>query len=181
MNNFVVIFINLSCAVSAYWILHRFKFSFMKLGSSTHTWAALFLASIFFTIGLLLFDIPFGFFGMNNPQTTQWLQTYWWFMPSTIFMFFLISFSLKLIVDCLRGRSKNKEVWRQLLPGSGLLAASLLAFLVLVGFADQEAEPPTAADAPFLLLFWLLGTVMVYLITLGLGALLQSNRRHSRS
>ena len=99
MDNWLAILINLSYITAAYCILYLCKFPLLKLGSSSHTWAVLFLTSVFFTIGLSLFDIPLGFWGGNNPHSIQRMKEDWWFFPLGFFILFLISLGLKMLIE----------------------------------------------------------------------------------
>lgn len=110
MENWLAILINLSYIAVAYYILYLCKFPLLKLGSSTHTWAVLFLTSIFFTIGLLLFDIPLGFWGGNNPNSIQRMKEDWLFLPLGFFILFLVSLGLKTLIKCERDSTDPKPL-----------------------------------------------------------------------
>lgn len=180
MNNYLAMAINVAYVVLAFWFLGKLNLKFIgNKASWTYGWAGMFITFTFFIIGLLLFDIPCGFWGCNNPDTIQRMKEVGWFIPSLAFLFFLTSLSLKQIVGYLRGKLDKENTLSQSLLSSSLLTASLLSFVLLAGFTDRELEPPSMADAPFLLFFWLLGTIIAWLITLGLRALLQFNRKRS--
>jgi hypothetical protein len=99
MSDTTAIVINVLYLLVAYGILRLLKLPFIRFGTWTSSWATLFLGSVFFTIGLLVFDVPFAFFGGNNPYSTQRLKEDWWAFPLTFLVAFLISLTMKTLIE----------------------------------------------------------------------------------
>ena len=108
MNDYLAMAINIAYLVAAYMILRKLQFSFIVFGTWTASWATLFIGSIFFTIGLLLFDVPLGFWGGNNPHSIQRMKEDWWFFPLGFFILFLISLGLKTLIERKRNGAGRK-------------------------------------------------------------------------
>ncbi|MGB1127961.1 MAG: hypothetical protein ACPG3X_06300 [Opitutales bacterium] len=66
MNDWVAMTINVSYMVLAYLILKASKPKFLDGAHVSLIAAELFLAAVFVQIGLILFNIPIGFFGLTT-------------------------------------------------------------------------------------------------------------------
>lgn len=60
-----------------------------------------------FALGLLLFNIPFAFFGMSSPQAVEQSKEIWW--VASLFPFTCLIISLTLLVLILRKKETNKS------------------------------------------------------------------------
>jgi len=181
MDNIFTILLNLAYVLAAYWILKRNNLEFLQLGSSTHAWAVVFIASLLFTIGLLLFEIPFAFFGMNDPETTEWFRSNWWFVPSVTFIFFVISLSLGFIVDYVRSRTKPEGSGRYLFPACSFVMGGVCLLVTIAWFMDAKIGPPKAADFALIAFFWGIGSLLLFASAAGMKRVVKSKNRVGRS
>jgi hypothetical protein len=107
MSDITFKIINLVYFFSAFAILKRLNLTILRDSLLTDAWAGIFIASVFFTIGLLLFNIPFAFFGMGTPQATQSIKEIWWVAPLFPFTCLIISLTLRVLI--LRRKKTNKS------------------------------------------------------------------------
>jgi hypothetical protein len=98
MNDITFKIINLVYFFSAFAILKRLNLPIIRDSFLTDAWAGIFIASVFFTIGLLLFNIPFAFFGMGTPQATQSIKEIWWVAPVASSVGLIISLGLRTLI-----------------------------------------------------------------------------------
>jgi hypothetical protein len=102
MNNSLVVALNLLCVIAANIIIWRINLPILRDSLLAMPSAAVFLASVFFTIGLLAFDIPLGILGANNPSTIEKMKDYWWGLPLVFFVIFIISLCVEIVFSRLK-------------------------------------------------------------------------------
>ena len=151
MPNWVAMGINVGYMVAAYFILNRFKPKIFQDARLSLMWAELFLASIFLVIGAILFNIPIGFFGMNNPHITTQLKEKWWAAPGITLSFLLFSLSFKNSFESFKQLRFTTAEVKKLSIGSTLFGAALTV-LFLIAWTDTEEVPPWAG--PLILKYW---------------------------
>ena len=151
MSDFTAAFINVLYLAAAQLILNRLKLKVFK-------------NTIFFVIGLLLFDIPLAFFGYNTPEGIQWLKSIWWFYPLGSFIALVVSLALRSIFAYIRGKTKKEGARARLFLGCASVTGSLLALVLIAWFTDTDPEvpPPQFGEAIFLLLAWVLATNFLF-------------------
>jgi ABC-type Fe3+ transport system permease subunit len=152
MHDWIAMAINVAYIIFSFYLLNKLRLSnVFPLGSWTHALAVIFLVSVFFQIGLMLFDIPIGFFGMNNPHTIGSLKEKWWAAPGLGLSG--LSFALSCRTALLSFRSKNfkpKELW-QLSLSSFLLGLLIVCLLLAVGIKSDTMAPE---DQEFIIDYW---------------------------
>jgi hypothetical protein len=99
MHSTLIIAINLAYCIIAYIIIWKvdlpvFRNSLLAMPSAT-----VFLASVFFTIGLLAFDIPLGVLGGDKPSTVAKMKDVWWGLPLVFFVIFILALCLELFLS----------------------------------------------------------------------------------
>ena len=152
MPDWFVTSINIGYAILAYYILRKINFrKIVPLGSVTSALTHLLLASIFVVIGAFLFDIPIGFMGMNNPETTQALKEKWWGLPGISLSFLLFSLSFKNSFEAFRIACFTGKEIKKLSIGSVLFGAAF-TILFLIFWVDADDVEPWAG--PFILKYW---------------------------
>jgi hypothetical protein len=107
MNDITVKIINLVYVLSAFAIVRRLDLPVLRGSVHAYAWAVVFVASVFFAIGLLLFNIPFGFFGMSSPQAAQRSREIWWVAPLFPFTCFIAILGLRILI--LRSRRNTNS------------------------------------------------------------------------
>lgn len=152
MHNWIVMIINVSYMLLAYIVFRTFKPKFLDGAHLSLIAAELFLVSIFFQIGLLLFDIPIGFFGMNNPHTIASLKEKWWAAPGLGLsgLTFVLSCRSALVAFRRKRRFQSKD-WQLLLLSSLLFGLMIICLLFVTGI---KSDTMAAEDQQFILDYW---------------------------
>jgi len=167
MSDLLVTVINISYLIIGNYTIDKLNLRFTgERGTWSNTCATLFIASIFFVIGLLLFDIPLAFFGYNTPEGIQWLKSVWWFYPLASFIALLISLALmRSIFAYIRGRTQKEGAKARLFLGCASVSGSLfaLALIAWLANADPEFSSPQLGDVAFLLIAWALSAGGLFL------------------
>jgi len=158
--------INIFYMVAAYYIFNRFKPKIFQGAHLSSMWAELFLASIFLVFGAILFDIPIGFFGMNNPHITDQLKEKWWAAPGITLSFLLFSLSFKNSFEAFKKARFTTTELKKLSIGSTLFGAAVVAVFFVFGIKNHELS---AEEEKFFLTFWwgfwLVFTILHFFVT----------------
>jgi hypothetical protein len=107
MNDITIKLINLSYLFLSFFIIKRLDLPILRGSIHTYAWAVIFIASVFFALGLLLFNIPLGFFGMSSPQALERIKEIWWVAPLFPFTCLIISLTLRVLI--LKIKQTNKS------------------------------------------------------------------------
>ena len=152
MHDWIAMTINVGYILLSFCVLKKLRLSnIFPVGSWTHAISVIFLVSIFFQIGLMLFDIPIGFFGMNNPHTIASLKEKWWAAPGlglSAFSF-VLSCRVAFLSFCAR-RFKGKD-WQLLFLSAFLFSVMVVCLLIVAGI---KSDSMAIKDQQFILDYW---------------------------
>lgn len=131
-------------------VLRHSKVRFLNEGW-TANFATMFLASVFLQLGLLLFDIPIGFFGFNDPVRIAEMKERWWLLPGIALSPLLMSLSCRSAIACFQSKRFKALEIKQLLLSSFLFGAMFVCLLFVVGI---KSDSMAAEDEQFILDYW---------------------------
>jgi len=172
MNDFLVIAINVSYLIVGNLIVDKLNLEFLgKRGTWTNSCATLFIASIFFTIGLLFFDIPLGILGGNDAYSVQRMKEFWWFYPSGLFVICVLSLNLRCIFAYVRGKSGRDRAKSKLFLYSFFVTGSCTTLVITLWFIDDKPAP-LLGDYIIIVIAHLIGTVLLFAGSISLRKLL---------
>ncbi len=106
LGELVYVVVNIAYIVLSFLVLRFLKIKSKIKSSYAYISLELFVASVFFTIGLLLFNIPLVVFGANNPETVERMKEAWYGIPSVFFGMFLFFW---MAAYCYRKLSKSSR------------------------------------------------------------------------
>ncbi len=90
----VYLIINLLYLLAGWFLVGKLRLKWLRRGSWSYVFLGITFSSIFFLIGLFVFDIPIALFQAEN---TTILKEKWYAIPLTAFTFFLISLLLETL------------------------------------------------------------------------------------
>lgn len=106
LEELVYLVVNIAYIVVSFFVLRFLKIKSIIKNSYAYISLEFFVASIFFTIGLLLFNIPLVVFGANNPETVERMKETWYGIPLVFFGMFLFFW---VAAYCYRKLSKSSR------------------------------------------------------------------------
>lgn len=171
MNDWIAMTINVGYFWLAVVIVRKLNLKILKDAFWSSIWAEIFLASVFLQIGLLLFDIPVGFFGMNNPYTNAELKERWWIAPGVTSSALLCILSCRSALSSFRANRFGSKEWQLLLLSSFLFSAMMLCLVILSGI-KHDGMPPESQQ--FILDYWWGIGLFFALLHLFLSALIKA-------
>lgn len=152
MNDWIAMTINVGYMGVAYLIFRALKPKFLCEAPVSLIAAELLLASIFFQIGLIVFNIPIGFFGMNNPYTIESLKDKWWAAPGLGMSGFSLVLSCRSALSSFaRKRRFTTKDWQLLSLSSFLFSVMMVCIIIVAGI---KSDTMAAEDQQFILDYW---------------------------
>lgn len=151
MNDWIAMAINVGYIVLAGAIIKYSKIKFLNEGW-TANFTTMCLVSIFVQFGILLFDIPIGFFGFNNPERIAEMKERWWLTPGVFLSPLLCILSCRVaLVSFSRSKCFGVKDWHLLSLSSFLFSVMMVCIIIVAGIGSDTMA---LEDQQFILDYW---------------------------
>lgn len=156
MNDTLIVIINILYIIGAQILLNKIDLWVFRKTTWSYAWATLFIASMFYALGLFLLDIPF-MLSARDYESIQMAKKEWWLFSLATFGALVMTLGFRVILSYVRGNLDKRRSKSYLFLAACSITTCLMVLFIMSWLRDPELTTPGTSEYVLFVILWLLG------------------------